>query len=58
MSNILIVNGGKQFAHSAGALNNSLVELAESYLTELNHDVKVSKVDTGYDIETEIEKWL
>ncbi|CDT55365.1 NADPH quinone reductase [Vibrio coralliirubri] len=58
MSNVLIVNGGKKFAHSAGALNNSLVELAESYLTELNHSVKVTEVDNGYDIETEIEKWL
>ncbi|MGR5235564.1 NAD(P)H-dependent oxidoreductase [Vibrio alfacsensis] len=58
MSNVLIVNGGKKFAHSAGALNNSLVELAESYLTELNHSVKVTEVDIGYDIETEIEKWL
>ncbi|OEE86220.1 NAD(P)H-dependent oxidoreductase [Vibrio crassostreae] len=58
MSNVLIVNGGKKFAHSAGALNNSLVELAETYLTELNHSVKVTEVDNGYDIETEIEKWL
>lgn len=58
MSNVLIVNGGKKFAHSAGALNNSLVELAESYLTELNHSVKVTEIDNGYDIETEIEKWL
>ncbi|WP_261884231.1 NAD(P)H-dependent oxidoreductase [Vibrio pelagius] len=58
MSNVLIVNGGKKFAHSQGALNSSLVELAVSYLTELNHDVEVTEVDSGYDIETEIAKWL
>ncbi|WP_068009306.1 NAD(P)H-dependent oxidoreductase [Pseudovibrio axinellae] len=58
MSKVLIINGSKKFAHSDGSLNNSLATLAESYLTELNHDVKVTEIDKTYDIETEIEKWL
>ncbi len=58
MSNVLIINGGKKFAHSEGTLNRRLVELAHGCLIELNHDVKVTEVDSGYDIETEIEKWL
>jgi len=58
MRKILIVNGGKQYAHSKGSLNKSLTDLATRYLTEQGHDVKVTEIDKGYDIEVEIEKWL
>ncbi|MEF7681615.1 hypothetical protein V4T03_23860, partial [Klebsiella pneumoniae subsp. pneumoniae] len=30
MSNILIINGAKKFAHSNGQLNDTLTEVAES----------------------------
>lgn len=31
MSNILIINGAKKFAHSNGQLNDTLTDVAESF---------------------------
>ncbi len=58
MTKVLILNGGKTFAHSKGQLNETLVTVAEQHLRSLNHEVKVTHIDQGYDIETEIEKWV
>ncbi len=38
MSNILIINGAKKFAHSNGQLNDTLTEVAESYLRDAGHE--------------------
>jgi modulator of drug activity B len=40
MSNILIINGAKKFAHSNGQLNDTLTEVADGYLRDAGHDVK------------------
>jgi len=58
MSNILIVNAGKVFAHSKGELNTSLASLADEHLRAAGHNVRVTHVDQGYDIETEIQSYL
>jgi len=58
MSNILIVNAGKVFAHSKGELNTSLASLADEHLRAAGHNVRVTHVDQGYDIETEIQNYL
>lgn len=58
MMKILILNGGKRFAHSKGELNQSMTSFAQQHLLSLNHEVKVTTIDDGYDIESEIEKWL
>ena len=58
MSNILIVNGAKQFAHSNGELNDTLTELANAVLSELGHRVKVSRADSDYKIQEEIQKYV
>lgn len=58
MSHILIINGAKHFAHSEGRLNNTLTEVAETFLRANGHDVQVTHVDQGYDIETEVGKIL
>ncbi|MFZ4833075.1 NAD(P)H-dependent oxidoreductase [Rouxiella sp. Mn2063] len=58
MSNILIVNAGKVFAHSKGELNTSLALLADEHLRAAGHQVRVTHVDQGYDIETEIQSYL
>lgn len=58
MKNILILNGGKNFGHAKGALNETMTIVAEQYLCSLEHEVKVTTIDNGYDIEAEIEKWL
>lgn len=57
MSNILIINSAKNFAHSAGALNNLLSDVAQDALIQMGHSVKKTDVDKGYDIEDEIEKF-
>lgn len=44
MSNILVINGAKQFAHSNGELNDTLTTLATNHLTELGHEVQVTLV--------------
>lgn len=58
MSNILIINGAKQFAHSNGELNDTLTALATDHLTELGHDVQVTRADSDYNAEAEVEKFL
>lgn len=58
MSNILIINGAKQFAHSNGELNDTLTDFSESHLKALGHTVQVTRTDSDYDIQAEIEKYL
>ena len=58
MSNILIVNGAKQFAHSKGELNDTLTELANTVLGEMGHSVKISRAESDYDIQEEIQKYI
>ncbi|KEC83208.1 MULTISPECIES: NAD(P)H-dependent oxidoreductase [Acinetobacter] len=58
MSNILIVNGAKQFAHSNGELNDTLTALGEDVLSDLGHRVKVTRTDANYDAQEEVEKYL
>lgn len=55
--NILLINGGKAFAHSQGKLNQTLHEQARNVLTEMGHDIQETMVRDGYDINTEIAKW-
>lgn len=58
MSNILIINAGKAFGHSKGVLNGSLVEVADSFLRDAGHSVRVTQIEAGYDIEAEVESYL
>ena len=58
MSNILIVNGAKQFAHSNGELNDTLTELANTVIVEMGHSVKISRAESDYDIQEEIQKYI
>lgn len=58
MSHILIINGAKVFAHSKGDLNNTLTAQAEQILTELGHEVKITRTDDDYDIQQEVQKYL
>ncbi len=58
MSNVLIINGAKQFAHSKGQLNDTLTEVAESYLRDVGHDVQVTRADSDYDASEEVQKYL
>ena len=37
---ILLINGGKAFAHSGGELNNTLHGVAVSTLTEMGYEIR------------------
>ena len=56
--NILLLNGGKSFGHSHGRLNATLHDVAKETLSGLGHVIQETVIDAGYDIETEIEKYL
>ncbi|AJI73641.1 modulator of drug activity B [Francisella tularensis subsp. novicida GA99-3548] len=58
MKKILLINGKKEFGHSKGALNQYLNDIAYDHLKSLGHDVKLTIVDDGYNIDDEIQKWL
>ena len=58
MLNILIINGAKKFAHSNGELNDTLTILAQQVLVELGHTVQISRADSNYDIQQEIQKYI
>ncbi|GEM_PF-4027 len=58
MSNILIINGAKKFAHSNGQLNDTLTEVADGFLRDAGHDVKVVRTDGEYDIQAEVQNFL
>lgn len=54
MSNILILNGHQPYPFAKGELNAAFVERAAAYLEKAGHDVRVTKVSEGYDVEQEI----
>lgn len=58
MSNILIVNGKKDFQHSQGKLNQYLVDIAREFLEKKGLKIQVTNVDDGYNVDEEIEKYL
>lgn len=58
MKNVLIINAGKKFAHSEGALNNTLTDAAAAFLRQGGMDVRVTVVDAGYDCEQEVGNYL
>ncbi|MGN8260940.1 NAD(P)H-dependent oxidoreductase [Pseudomonas sp. SMSB3] len=58
MKKILLLNGGKQFAHSDGRLNQTLHDAALAYLDHAGFDVQQTFIDGGYDIKAEVEKFL
>ena len=55
---ILLLDGGKAFAHSAGQFNETLHHAAHDHLASLGHDIQTTRVDHGYDVPTEVEKFV
>ncbi|KEA45484.1 NADPH quinone reductase MdaB [Campylobacter mucosalis] len=55
---ILLINGGKKFANAEGRLNQTLHDVAKSELTSMGYDIKETIIDSGYDIEAEVDKFL
>jgi len=54
--NILIINAHQYYPSSEGKLNLSLVELAKDIFEERNHQVQLTNIDDGYQVEQECEK--
>ena len=55
MSNILIINGHKQYPFAEGQLNQTLTTLADETLTALGHTVRVTSVEEGWEVDKELE---
>ena len=55
--NILLIDGGKAYAHSEGRLNHTLHQIARDTLSALGHHVRETVIDDGYDIQQEVEKF-
>ena len=45
--NILLIDGGKAFGHSAGRLNHTLHQTARDTLSALGHHVRETVIDDG-----------
>ncbi|GAD61148.1 NAD(P)H-dependent oxidoreductase [Aquipseudomonas alcaligenes] len=58
MKKILLLNGGKQFAHSDGRYNATLHDAAVAFLDHAGFDIRTTFIDGGYDIEEEVQKFL
>jgi modulator of drug activity B len=58
MKKILLLNGGKQFAHSEGRYNATLHDAALACLDQAGFDVRSTFIDGGYDIAEEVQKYL
>ncbi|EEO27400.1 NAD(P)H-dependent oxidoreductase [Oxalobacter paraformigenes] len=58
MRHIFVVNASKHFGHSQGRLNDYLAGLAVETLKSLGHEVKTTRIDDGYDIAAEVEKFV
>ncbi|TRO18932.1 flavodoxin family protein [Ectopseudomonas mendocina] len=58
MKKILLLNGGKAFAHSHGQYNTTLHDAAVAFLDRAGFDVKTTFIDGGYDVEEEVQRFL
>jgi len=58
MKKVLLLNGGKKFAHSDGRYNSTLHEAALAVLDRGGIDVKETHIEAGYDVAEEVAKIL
>lgn len=60
MQKILVINGGKTFAHSGGRLNTTLTEWDSEFFTPENgFELKITQVGAeNYDANEEVEKFV
>ncbi|KAF1052525.1 MAG: Modulator of drug activity B [Stenotrophomonas maltophilia] len=58
MKKILLINGGKAFAHSNGQYNRTLHEAALAWLDQAGFDVRQTIIEDGYDVQDEVQKIL
>jgi modulator of drug activity B len=58
MKKILLLNGGKAFAHSAGRYNATLHAAAAEWFDRAGCDLHTTVLEEGYDIQEEVQKIL
>jgi NADPH dehydrogenase (quinone) len=59
MKKVLIINGGQNFGHSGGKYNQTIAENTIEALQQFeNIEVKITNVDTGYDEDEEVQKYV
>ncbi|AIR89383.1 NAD(P)H-dependent oxidoreductase [Pseudomonas cremoricolorata] len=58
MQHILLLNGGKRFAHSDGRLNQTLHDSAVAFFDQPGFEVRETFIDGGYDVDEEVQKFL
>ncbi len=56
MAHIYIINTHVAYSSSPGRLNRSLVEHMESYWKKQGHEVRVTYIDEGWDVDTEVDQ--
>ena len=54
MSNIFILNGHQPYPFAKGELNATFVDRAARFLTDQGHDLRITTLADGYDVEAEI----
>ena len=55
---VLILDGGKNFGSSGGKLNTLLCNIADEEIKAKGYEILRTRIDDGYDIETEVKKVL
>ncbi|QDH13358.1 NAD(P)H-dependent oxidoreductase [Formicincola oecophyllae] len=55
---VLILDGGRDFAHSKGRLNHALADLAAETLQDMGFQPVITRIGTDYDLEREVERIL
>lgn len=55
MSKILILNGAQPYEFAPGRLNATLAKRAKDHLEAQGHEVRITTVADGYDVEVEVE---
>lgn len=58
MKKVLLLNGGKQFAHSDGRYNATLHHTAFEVLTRGAVETRTTEIDAGYDVAEEVAKFV
>lgn len=58
MTKILLLNGGKAFAHSGGRYNTTLHEAALAFFDRPGFEVKATFIDGDYDVAEELAKFV
>lgn len=58
MTHILLIDGGKAFAHSQGQYNTTLHNAAAAFFDKPGFQVQTTYIDGGYDVDQELKKFL